>query len=57
MHLQPTEVAIGIDAAVVANHRVVVRRPAAGHPGEILDDFQAGPTLSGLERLAKRMAA
>lgn len=57
MHPQPTEVAIGIDCAVVANHRVVVRRPTAGGPGEILEDFEAGPTLSGLESLAKGLAA
>ncbi|MGH8937049.1 MAG: transposase [Acidimicrobiia bacterium] len=57
MQPQATEVAIGIDAAVVADHRVVVRRPAAGGRGEILDDFGAAPTLSGLEQLAKRLAA
>jgi hypothetical protein len=26
-------VAVGIDAAVVANHYIVVRRPDAGQPG------------------------
>jgi transposase len=50
-------VAVGIDAAVVANHRVVVRRPRAGQPGEVIDDFEASPMLAGLERLSKRLAA
>ncbi|MGH8937286.1 MAG: IS110 family transposase [Acidimicrobiia bacterium] len=50
-------VMVGIDAGVVANHRVVVRRPQAGGPGEIIDDFEAAPTLAGLEKLAKRLAA
>ena len=49
-------VVIGIDAAVTASHRVVVRRPEAGGPGVVIDDFEAGPTLVGLERLSKRLS-
>jgi transposase len=49
-------VAIGIDAAVVANHHIVVRGPQAGRTGEVVDDFTAGPTLAGLESLAKRVS-
>ncbi len=49
-------VAIGIDAAVVANHHIIVRRPEAGRPGEVVDNFTAGPTLAGLDALAKRVA-
>jgi len=49
-------VAIGIDAAVVANHHIVVRRPQAGHAGEVVDDFTAPPTLAGLDALAKRVS-
>lgn len=55
-HEGSAAVAIGIDAAVVANHRIVVRRPHAGRPGEVLDDFTAGPTLGGLDALAKRVS-
>jgi ethylbenzene dioxygenase subunit alpha len=29
-------VAVGIDAAVVANHHIVVRRPEAGRPGTVI---------------------
>ena len=50
-------VAVGIDAAVVANHHVVVRRPEAGRPGTVVDDFVVPPTLAGMERLTKRLAA
>ncbi len=44
MSIEGSSVAIGIDAAVVANHRIVVRRPDAGRPGEVVDDFIASPT-------------
>ena len=39
-------VAVGIDAAVVANHHIVVRspRPAAW---VVVDDFLVPPTLAG----------
>ena len=30
-----SRVAVGIDAAVVANHHIVVRRPVAGGPGTV----------------------
>jgi transposase len=50
-------VAVGIDAAVVANHHVVVRRPEAGQPGTVVDDFVVSPTLAGMERLTKRLVA
>ena len=49
-------VAIGIDAAVVAKHHIIVRRPEAGRAGEVIDDFTAGPTLAGLDALAKRLS-
>jgi len=55
-HEGTATVAIGIDAAVVANHHIVVRRPEAGRAGEIVDDFTAGPTLTGLDTLAKRLS-
>jgi hypothetical protein len=50
-------VAVGIDAAVVANHHVVVRRPEAGSPGVIVDEFTVAPTLAGMAGLSKRLAA
>jgi transposase len=50
-------VAVGIDAAVVADHHVVVRQPEAGRPGTVVDDFVVPPTLAGMERLTKRLAA
>jgi transposase len=40
--------AIGIDAAVVANHRVAVR-------GEVREDFAVPPTLAGLATLTERL--
>lgn len=50
-------VAVGIDAAVVANHHIVVRRPEAGGRGTVVDDFVVSPTLAGMERLTKRLAS
>ena len=50
-------VAVGIDAAVVANHHIVVRRPEAGRPGTVVDDFVVPPTLAGMERLTKRLVS
>lgn len=47
---------VGIDAAVVANHHVIVRRPAPGGVGEVVDDFVVPPTLDGLGRLTDRLA-
>jgi hypothetical protein len=49
-------VAIGIDAAVVANHHVVVRRPGVSGAGETLEDFVVAPTLAGMEILTKRLS-
>jgi hypothetical protein len=40
-------VAVGIDAAVVANHHIVVRRPEAGRTGTVVEDFVVPPTLAG----------
>jgi transposase len=41
-------VSIGIDAAVVAAHRVAVR-------GEVREDFSVAPTLAGLAKLTERL--
>lgn len=41
--------AIGIDAAIVANHRVAVR-------GDTREDFAIAPTLAGLAQLTERLA-
>lgn len=49
-------VTVGIDAAVVANHHVIVRRPEPGGVGEVVDDFVVPPTLDGLARLTDRLA-
>jgi transposase len=49
-------VAVGIDAAVTANHHVVVRRSQPGGVGVIIDEFTVAPTLEGLARLARRLA-
>jgi transposase len=54
--IEGSAVAVGIDAAVVANHHVVVRRAVAGGPGETLEQFTVPPTLSGLSTLTKRLA-
>ena len=54
---QSTEpVTVGIDAAVTANHHIVVRRPEPGGVGAIVDDFSVAPTLDGLARLTRRLA-
>lgn len=56
--LKDTEaLTVGIDAAVTANHHVVVRRPEPGGVGQIVDEFTVAPTLDGLARLAKRLAS
>ena len=57
MTFEGSAVAVGIDAAVVANHHVVVRRAVAGGPGETLEQFVVPPTLAGLSTLTKRLAA
>lgn len=48
--------AVGIDAAVTANHHVVVRRPVPGGVGDVVDDFVVAPTRDGLGRLGRRLA-
>ena len=55
--LKDTEaLTVGIDAAVTANHHVIVRRPEPGGVGVIVEDFMVPPTLDGLGRLSKRLA-
>jgi transposase len=55
MPIEDSAVAIGIDAAVVANHHIIVRRPEPGRPGRIVDDFVTSPTLDGMDKLTKRL--
>jgi hypothetical protein len=50
-------VTVGIDAAVTANHHVVVRLAEPGGVGLIVEDFTVPPTLDGLARLRERLAA
>lgn len=57
MDIEGSAVAVGIDAAVVANHHVVIRRAVAGRAGETLEQFMVPPTLSGLSTLTKRLGA
>lgn len=47
----PSSVTVGIDAAVVAKHRVVVRGS-----GGVEDRFSVPPTLAGLETLTERLS-
>lgn len=49
MHSQATETTIGIDTAIVADHRVAVR-------GATPEDFAVPPTLAGMARLTERLA-
>jgi transposase len=56
MHEEGSGVAVGIDAAVVANHHVVVRRPTAGGRGTTVEDFVVAPTLVGMTTLTKRLS-
>lgn len=53
MVLDPSSVTIGIDAAVVANHRVAVRGSDGSEAWR--DDFGVSPTLAGLEQLTERL--
>jgi transposase len=46
---QSSSISIGIDAAVVASHRVAVR-------GQQVEDFSVSPTLDGLGELTQRLA-
>ncbi|MGQ0848254.1 MAG: IS110 family transposase [Actinomycetota bacterium] len=48
----PSSVTVGIDAAVVAKHRVVVRSSIG-----VEEKFSVPPTLAGLEALTKRLSA
>lgn len=48
MKPERSAVAIGIDAAVVANHRVAIR-------GAVVEDFGVPTTLAGLTRLTERL--
>ena len=50
MHSQATETTIGIDTAIVADHRVAVRGTATP------EDFAVPPTLAGMARLIERLA-
>src|SRR5919202_1669437 len=50
-------VAIGIDAAVVADHHVMVRQRETRGPGTVLEEFHVAPTLVGMERLSKKLSA
>jgi hypothetical protein len=54
MNLEGSAVAMGIDAAVVAEHRVVIRSQASDAPG-MVDQFSTAPTPVGLEALSKRL--
>ncbi len=57
MQDEGSAIAVGIDAAVVADHQVVIRRPRSGGPGDVLETFKVAPTLAGMERLTKHLAA
>ena len=50
MHSKASETTIGIDTAIVADHRVAVR-------GATPEDFAVPPTLAGMARLTARLAA
>lgn len=56
MPITESRVTVGIDAAVTANHHVIVRQPVVGGPGTVIDDFSVPPTLNGLADLADRLA-
>ncbi len=56
MDIEGSGVTVGFDAAVVANHHVIVRRPSPGGPGEVVANFVAAPTLVGMDLLSKRLA-
>jgi transposase len=56
MNIEASGVAVGLDAAVVANHHVIVRQPSPGGPGKVVANFVAAPTLAGMDMLSKRLA-
>ncbi len=49
-------IAVGIDAAIVADHHVSFRRPGVGGVGEIVDRFKIPSTMVGLDRLTERLS-
>jgi hypothetical protein len=51
MERNEAAVSIGIDAGVVADHRVAVRGLG------VREDFAVSPTLAGLAKLTERLAA
>ena len=57
METEGSAVAIGIDAAVVADHHVMVRRREAQGRGTVLEEFRVPPTLAGMQRLTKKLSA
>lgn len=56
MNFEGRSIAVGIDAAVVANHHVIVQSSAPKDPGRMLEDFVVPPTLAGMATLTKRLA-
>lgn len=50
METEGSAVAIGIDAAAVADHHVMVRRREAHGRGTIIEEFKVPPTVAGTER-------
>lgn len=50
-------VAVGIDAAIVADHQVTLRRPQLGRNGDIVERFKIPSTLVGLDRLTSRLSS
>jgi transposase len=56
MQIEGSGVAVGLDAAVVANHHVIVRRPCPGGAGDVVANFTVPPTLAGMDVLSKRLA-
>ena len=56
MEIEGSGVAVGLDAAVVANHHVIVRRPSLGGAGEVVANFVVAPTVRGMDTLSKRLA-
>src|SRR4051794_41653136 len=56
MEIEGSGVTVGLDAAVVANHHVIVRRPSLGGPGAVVANFVTSPSLAGMDMLSKRVA-
>jgi transposase len=57
MDIEGSAVTVGLDAAVVANHHVIVRRPSPGGAGEVVANFVVAPSLAGMDTLSKRLSA